>query len=58
MDANGREWILKDAVYAIAGAAMEESNEWGPGFLEAVYLEALEFQLEERRIPIAAQPSG
>jgi len=38
-----------------AGAGMEVSNELGPGFREAAYQEALEIQLEERKIPFAAQ---
>jgi len=32
------------------GAAMEVSNQLGCGFLEAVYQEALEIELVERRI--------
>ncbi len=55
MDANERELILKDEVYALVGAAMEVSNELGAGFLEAVYQEALEMELGERMIPFAAQ---
>jgi len=55
MNANERELILKDEVYAIVGAAIEVSNELGSGFLEAVYQEALEIELEERRIPFASQ---
>ena len=51
MDANERELILKDEVFQIVGAAMEVSNELGCGFLEAVYQEALEIELDERRIP-------
>ena len=51
MDANERELILKDEVYQIVGAAMEVSNQLGCGFLEAVYQEALEIELNERRIP-------
>ena len=50
MDANERELILKDEVYQIVGAAMEVFNQLGCGFLEAVYQEAFEIELDERRI--------
>ena len=55
INANERELILKDEVFQIVGAAMEVSNELGCGFLEAVYQEALEIELDERRIPHVQQ---
>jgi len=55
MNTNERELILGDEVFAIVGAAMGVSNELGAGFLEAVYQEALEWELGGRRIPFAAQ---
>lgn len=43
--------ISKDEVYAIVGAAIEVHRQLGPGFLEAVYQEALQIELKIRSIP-------
>src|SRR5215203_7125801 len=45
------ELILKDEVYAIAGAAMEVYYTLGVGFLEPVYQEALAIEFDRRNIP-------
>lgn len=57
MNANERELIFKDEVYAIVGASIEVSNELGSGFLEAVYQEALAIEFADRKIPCIAQPT-
>ena len=50
------EILLKEEAYAIIGACFEVYNDKGSGFLEAVYQEWLEIELELRRIPFRAQP--
>ncbi|MBC8505131.1 MAG: GxxExxY protein [Anaerolineales bacterium] len=47
--------IYKDEVYAIIGAAIEVHRELGSGFLEAVYQEAYQMELELCKIPFEPQ---
>lgn len=50
-----RELVQKEKVYAIVGAAIEVHRNLGPGFLEAIYQEAMEIELSTREIPFDAQ---
>lgn len=50
------ELIHKDQSYAIIGACFEVYNEKGCGFVEPVYQECLEIELELRSMPFVAQP--
>jgi GxxExxY protein len=49
------ELIFKEECYAIIGACMEVYNEMGHGFLESVYQECLEIEMEARAIPFVGQ---
>jgi len=45
------ELIYKEESYKIIGTAMEVHRELGAGFLEAVYQEAFELELQKQEIP-------
>jgi GxxExxY protein len=47
--------LFKEEAYAIIGACFEVYNDKGCGFLEAVYQECLEIELELRGIPFQPQ---
>jgi GxxExxY protein len=49
------EMLHKDEVYKIMGACFEVYKEKGCGFLEEVYQEALEMELELQGIPFSSQ---
>ena len=48
--------VYKKEVFDIVGAAMEVHKTLGPGFLEAVYQEALAIEFNTRKIPFIEQP--
>lgn len=50
------ELLFKDEVFNMVGAAMEVHTTLGPGFLEAVYQEALAIEFRLRDIPFVEQP--
>jgi GxxExxY protein len=50
------DFLYKDEVYRIVGAAMEVHRVMGPGFLEAVYQECLAKECRARGIPFAEFP--
>ena len=57
MDANGRELIFKDEVYAIISCAIEIINGVGHGLHEKPYENSLAVEFRYRGIPYAQQKS-
>ncbi len=55
MPGNDSELFVAEG-YALMGAAFEGYNHLGPGFLEEVYHEALEWELGRRGIPFRSKP--
>jgi len=49
------QFLLKKEGYSIVGAAITVYNDLGPGFLEAVYQNALEIELGMLSIPFVSQ---
>ena len=49
------ELIYREEVFHIIGAAIEVHKMLGSGFLEAVYQEALEYELSLRNLPFVSQ---
>ena len=49
------EYLYKTESYSIIGAAMEVYNELGPGFLEAIYHDALKIELESCGVPFESE---
>jgi GxxExxY protein len=47
--------LFEHETYAIIGAAIAVHSELGPGFLEAVYQEALEIELHAKHVPFERQ---
>ncbi len=49
------ELVYKEEAYATVGACFEVYNEMGCGFVEPVYQECLEIELQSRTIPFQPQ---
>ena len=56
MNANERELVLKEEVFAVVGAAMEVISVLGHGLLEKPYENALVVEFELKGIPVRQQP--
>ena len=49
------EIILKEEVFQVVGAALEVYYQLGRGFLEPIYQEGLQIELNHRQIPFESQ---
>ena len=49
------DMLYKDECYRIQGGVFEVNKKLGTGFLEAVYQEAMEIELEKAKIPFESQ---
>ena len=49
------EVVYQDESYDVVGACFEVYNETGTGFVEPVYQECLEIELDDRAIPFVTQ---
>lgn len=56
MSADDRDFLYKEETYQLIGAAFEVYNELGHSFLEAIYQEAYEHELELKEISFTSQP--
>ena len=56
MNANGREFLLKEEVFEVVGCALDVLNELGHGLHEKPYENALVVELGLRGIPFQQQP--
>jgi GxxExxY protein len=55
MENNNGKLIYADETYSIIGCAFEVYNQLGTGFLEPVYQEVLEIELNSRSIPFVSR---
>lgn len=51
-----RELLYKNEAYKVIGCAMKVHSVLGPGFLEAVYQEALEIMFQNEGVPYLREP--
>jgi len=49
------QYLYKKETYDIIGAAITVYNDLGPGFLEAIYQDALEIELKFSQVPFVSQ---